>query len=173
MFSQAAYNPVGSYMKEFDLEEGLLGRRVIICFEGVEQAMYLWLNGSFVGYAEDSFTPSEFDLTPYLKEKGNVLAVEVHKRSSAAFLEDQDFFRFFGIFRNVTLYAKPEMHVEDLWALPELEEGGTGRLAVELDNAELQAGKSPHSGFCPESPTPMKAFDGLEKPSRPHGMRKQ
>ena len=132
-FSQAAYNPVGSYMKEFDLEEGLLGRRVIICFEGVEQAMYLWLNGSFVGYAEDSFTPSEFDLTPYLKEKGNVLAVEVHKRSSAAFLEDQDFFRFFGIFRNVTLYAKPEMHVEDLWALPELEEGGTGRLAVELD----------------------------------------
>lgn len=69
MFSQAAYNPVGSYMKEFDLEEGLLGRRVIICFEGVEQAMYLWLNGSFVGYAEDSFTPSEFDLTPYLKEK--------------------------------------------------------------------------------------------------------
>ena len=133
MFSQAAYNPVGSYMKEFDLEEGLLGRRVIICFEGVEQAMYLWLNGSFVGYAEDSFTPSEFDLTPYLKEKGNMLAVEVHKRSSAAFLEDQDFFRFFGIFRNVTLYAKPEMHVEDLWALPELEEGGTGRLAVELD----------------------------------------
>ncbi len=133
MFSQAAYNPVGSYMKEFDLEEGLLGQRVIICFEGVEQAMYLWLNGSFVGYAEDSFTPSEFDLTPYLKEKGNVLAVEVHKRSSAAFLEDQDFFRFFGIFRNVTLYAKPEMHVEDLWALPELEEGGTGRLAVELD----------------------------------------
>ncbi len=133
MFSQAAYNPVGSYMKEFDLEEGLLGRRVIICFEGVEQAMYLWLNGSFVGYAEDSFTPSEFDLTPYLKEKGNVLAVEVHKRSSAAFLEDQDFFRFFGIFRNVTLYAKPEMHVEDLWALPELEEGGTGSLAVELD----------------------------------------
>ncbi len=133
MFSQAAYNPVGSYMKEFDLEEGLLGRRVIICFEGVEQAMYLWLNGSFVGYAEDSFMPSEFDLTPYLKEKGNVLAVEVHKRSSAAFLEDQDFFRFFGIFRNVTLYAKPEMHVEDLWALPELEEGGTGRLAVELD----------------------------------------
>lgn len=133
MFSQAAYNPVGSYMKEFDLEEGLLGRRVIICFEGVEQAMYVWLNGSFVGYAEDSFAPSEFDLTPYLKEKGNVLAVEVHKRSSAAFLEDQDFFRFFGIFRNVTLYAKPEMHVEDLWALPELEEGGTGSLAVELD----------------------------------------
>ena len=90
MFSQAVYNPVGSYVKEFDLEKGLLGSRVIICLEGVEQALYLWLNGSFVGYAEDSFTPSEFDLTPYLKEKGNKLAIEVHKRSSAAFLEDQD-----------------------------------------------------------------------------------
>ena len=59
--------------------------------------MYLWLNGQFVGYAEDSFTPSEFDLTPYIKEKGNVLAVQVHKMSTAAFLEDQDFFRFFGM----------------------------------------------------------------------------
>lgn len=132
MFSRAAYNPVGSYVKEFDLEEGLRGKRVMICLEGVEQAVYLWLNGSFVGYAEDSFTPSEFDLTPYLKEKGNVLAAEVHKRSSAAFLEDQDFFRFFGIFRNVTLYGKPKMHVEDLWALPELDEDGAGSLAVEL-----------------------------------------
>ncbi len=132
MFSEASYNPVGSYVKEFDLEEGLLGKRVVICFEGVEQAMYLWLNGSFVGYAEDSFTPSEFDLTPYMKEKGNKLCVEVHKRSTAAFLEDQDFFRFFGIFRNVTLYAKPKMHVEDFWAKPVLLEDGTGSLALDM-----------------------------------------
>lgn len=69
-------------------------KRIHICFEGVEEAMYLWLNGQFIGYAEDSFTPSEFDLTPYIKEKGNVLAVQVHKMSTAAFLEDQDFFRF-------------------------------------------------------------------------------
>lgn len=60
--------------------------------------MYVWLNGEFIGYAEDSFTPSEFDLTPYIREKDNVLAVEIHKMCSAAFLEDQDFFRFFGIF---------------------------------------------------------------------------
>lgn len=133
MFSQAAYNPVGSYIKSFDLEEGLWGKRVIVCFEGVEQAMYLWLNGSFVGYAEDSFTPSEFDLTPYIKEKGNVLAVEVHKRSTAAFLEDQDFFRFFGIFRNVTLYAKPEIHAEDLWIKPVLaEDNVNGSLALDM-----------------------------------------
>lgn len=119
-FSCAGYNPVGSYRRRFDLDVGLLGKRVVICFEGVEQAMYVWLNGNFIGYAEDSFTPSEFDLTPYLREKGNVLAVEVHKRSSAAFLEDQDFFRFFGIFRSVSLYAKPKLHVEDIWVRPEM-----------------------------------------------------
>ena len=87
-------------------------KRIYICFEGVEEAMYLWLNGQFIGYAEDSFTPSEFDLTPYIREKGNVLAVQVHKMSTAAFLEDQDFFRFFGIFRNVTLKAIPDVHLE-------------------------------------------------------------
>lgn len=132
MFSEADYNPVGSYVKEFDLEEGLLGKRVCIRFEGVEQAMYLWLNGSFVGYSEDSFTPAEFDLTPYIREKGNRLAVEVHKRSTAAFLEDQDFFRFFGIFRNVTLYAKPQIHMEDLWVKPELTRDGQGSIEVEM-----------------------------------------
>lgn len=132
MFSEAVYNPVGSYIREFDLEEGLAGKRVVVCFEGVEQAMYVWINGVFVGYGEDSFTPSEFDLTPYLKEKGNVLAVEVYKHSTAAFLEDQDFFRFFGIFRNVILYAKPQIHVEDMWAKPVLLENGKGKLALDL-----------------------------------------
>lgn len=132
-FSEADYNPVGSYVKEFDLEKELCGKRVTICFEGVEQAMYLWLNGHFVGYAEDSFTPSEFDLSPYIKEKGNVLAVEVHKRSTAAYLEDQDFFRFFGIFRDVTLYAKPSIHVEDIWAKPDLKEDDqTGTLGLQI-----------------------------------------
>lgn len=132
MFSEAAYNPVGSYVKEFDLEKGLSGKRVCIRFEGVEQAMYLWLNGSFVGYSEDSFTAAEFDLTPYIREKGNRLAVEVHKRSTAAFLEDQDFFRFFGIFRDVTLYAKPQMHMEDFWVKPELAADGRGSMEVEM-----------------------------------------
>ncbi len=145
MFSEASYNPVGSYVKEFDLEEGLLGKRVIVRFEGVEQAMYLWLNGSFVGYAEDSFSPSEFDLTPYIKEKGNRLAVEVHKRSTASFLEDQDFFRFFGIFRNVTLYAKPKIHMEDMWLKPELDEEGRGSLAAKW-KISVQAETAADSG---------------------------
>ena len=80
--------------------------------------MYIWLNGEFIGYAEDSFTPSEFDLTPYIRTEGNKLCVEVHKRSTAAFLEDQDFFRFFGIFRSVKLKAKPSVHVEDIFIRP-------------------------------------------------------
>ena len=132
-FSEADYNPVGSYRKVFNLAQGLRGKRVCICFEGVEQAMFVWLNGQFVGYAEDSFTPSEFDLTPYMKDEGNVLAVEVYKNSTAAYIEDQDFFRFFGIFRNVTLYAKPKLHVEDLWAKPWLSEDlAKGSVAVQI-----------------------------------------
>lgn len=132
-FSEATYNPVGSYITTFDLDLNLINKRVCISFEGVEEAMFVWLNGEFVGYAEDSFTPSEFDLTPFIKEKDNVLAVEVHKRSTAAYLEDQDFFRFFGIFRNVTLYAKPEIHIEDMWAKPILLENNcSGKLNLDL-----------------------------------------
>ncbi|MBP3523459.1 MAG: beta-galactosidase [Clostridia bacterium] len=119
-FSEADYNPVGSYVCKFDLNEALRGKRVAVRFEGVEQAMYVWLNGVFLGYAEDTFTPSEFDLTDAIRETGNTLCVEVHKRSTAAYLEDQDFFRFFGIFRSVSLLARPDAHVEDLWARPQV-----------------------------------------------------
>ena len=133
MFSEAEYNPVGSYIKYFDLDKSMCGKRIHICFEGVEEAMYLWLNGQFVGYAEDSFTPSEFDLTSYIKETGNVLAVQVHKMSTAAFLEDQDFFRFFGIFRNVTLKAIPDVHMDDVWFQPVLNQDNvSGSVTVSM-----------------------------------------
>ena len=132
MFSQAEYNPVGSYIRKFDLQDGLRGKRIILSFEGVEQAFYVWVNGEFAGYAEDSFTVSEFDITPYVKEKDNLLAVEVHKRSTAAFLEDQDFFRFFGIFRDVNLYGIPAVHIEDLWVRP-IYHPEDGKAEIELD----------------------------------------
>ena len=132
MFSQAEYNPVGSYIRKFDLNDGLRGKRIILSFEGVEQAFYVWVNGEFVGYAEDSFTVSEFDITSYVKDKDNLLAVEVHKRSTAAFLEDQDFFRFFGIFRDVNLYGIPAVHVEDLWIRPKYHPED-GKAELELD----------------------------------------
>ncbi len=140
MFSKATYNPVGSYLKKFTLPEAMKGKQVSVSFEGVEQAFYVWLNGQFVGYAEDSFTPSEFDLTPYLKEE-NILAVEVHKRSTAAFLEDQDFFRFFGIFRSVKLIASGDNHLVDLHIKPVLEEDNTrGKLTLNMCFAKVTRG---------------------------------
>lgn len=130
-----AHNPIGFYVKEFDLEEGLWGKRNCISFQGAEEAIYVWLNGSFVGYAQDSFTPSEFDVTKMIRKKGNRLCAAVFKRSSAAWIEDQDFFRFSGLFRDVYLYAKPDTHIEDLhiWAgLDDSYEKGTLELEAAI-----------------------------------------
>lgn len=107
-------NPVGSYVGYFDLPENMRDRPVFISFQGVESAFFVWLNGEFVGYSEDSFTPAEFDLTPYLRDYENKLAVEVYQRSTGSWLEDQDFWRFSGIFRDVYLYTIPEIHVSDI-----------------------------------------------------------
>ncbi|MFC0469202.1 glycoside hydrolase family 2 TIM barrel-domain containing protein [Halalkalibacter kiskunsagensis] len=108
-------NQVGSYVKHFHLPENMKnGKRVHISFQGVESAFYVWVNGEFIGYSEDSFTPAEFDLTPYLVDGENKLAVEVFQRSTGSWLEDQDFWRFSGIFRDVYLYTVPEIHVYDV-----------------------------------------------------------
>ncbi len=126
------YNPVGSYVKEFTIPEEWEGKRTFISFQGVETAFYVWCNGQFVGYSEDAFTPSEFELTPYLKPV-NRLAVEVYKRSSASWIEDQDFFRFSGVFREVYLYAVPDFHVWDVFVKAGLTDDYTaGTLEVEL-----------------------------------------
>ena len=127
-------NPVGSYVRFFNVDEALLGKETYISFQGVETAFYVWLNGEFVGYSEDSFTPSEFNITPYLKEKGNKLAVEVYRYSTASWLEDQDFWRFSGIFRDVYLYAVPEIHVRDMKIIADYDyENGNGIITTELD----------------------------------------
>ena len=109
------YNPVGSYVTFFNVKEELKNKQTFISFQGVEVAFYVWVNGKFVGYSEDTFTPSEFDITEYLKDGENKLAVEVYKRSSASWIEDQDFFRFSGIFRDVYLYAVPKTHINDIF----------------------------------------------------------
>lgn len=107
-------NPVGSYAKNFQLPEEMKNKPVYISFQGVESAFYVWLNGKFVGYSEDSFTPAEFELTPYLLEGENKLAVEVYQRSTGSWLEGQDFWRLSGIFRDVYLYTVPKAHIYDL-----------------------------------------------------------
>lgn len=109
-----SYNPVGSYVRTFDLPDQWRDCPVYISFQGVETAFYVWLNGHFVGYSEDSFTPADFELTPYLHDGTNRLAVEVYQRSTGAWLEDQDFWRFSGIFREVYVYTVPKVHVRDL-----------------------------------------------------------
>lgn len=108
------FNPVASYVKYFTVPENMQDKRLFVSFQGVESGFALWCNGSYVGYSEDTFTPSEFELTSYLKEGENKLAVQVFKWTSGSWCEDQDFFRFSGIFRDVYLYSIPDTHVSDI-----------------------------------------------------------
>lgn len=106
-------NQVGSYRTRFTLPDDWKGRRVFVVFGGVDSAFYLWLNGKKVGYSQDSRTPAEFDLTPYLAEGENVLATEVYQYSDGSYLEDQDMFRLSGIFRDVYLWSAGAVDVRD------------------------------------------------------------
>ena len=128
------FNPVASYVKYFTVPERMKGKRLFISFQGAESGLALWLNGAFVGYAEDSFTPSEFELTDYVKDGENKLAAQVFKWTSASWCEDQDFYRFSGIYRDVYLYTVPEIHVRDMKisACPD-EELKNGELEIRLE----------------------------------------
>lgn len=108
------FNPVAHYIKYFDIPKEMIGKRICISFQGVESGFALWINGTYLGYDEDSFTPSEFDITEYIIEKNNKIAVMVFKWTSGSWCEGQDFFRFSGIFRDVYLYAIPDAHVFDI-----------------------------------------------------------
>ena len=123
-------NSVGSYRRDFTLPPSWKGERVMIRFDGVESAFYVWLNGHKVGYSQDSYTGAEFDLTPYVKPGRNTLAVEVYRWSDGSYLEDQDFLRLSGIFRDVTLFAQPQVHVRDVFLKAGLDRGryATGKL---------------------------------------------
>lgn len=131
IFSDAPDNPVGEYVKVFELPTHFENKRMHITFDGVEQAMYLWVNGNFVGYSEDSFSRAEFDITEQLHAGQNMIAVAVYKLSTAAFIEDQDMFRFSGIFRSVRLRALPEIDVTDVAIKPTVH-GRNGMVDVTL-----------------------------------------
>jgi beta-galactosidase len=115
-------NPVGSYRTEFTVPAGWNGRQVFIVFDGVNSAFYLWVNGQQVGYSEDSRTPAEFNISPFLKDGRNDLAVEVYQFCDGSYLEDQDFWRMSGIFRRVFLYAQPSLHIQDFFVNTDLDE---------------------------------------------------
>ena len=114
------YNPVGSYLRRFTPAEIFRGRRAILRFEGYESGLAVWLNGEYVGYSEDGYTTTEFDVTNLLRDGENLLAVRVFQFTTASWMEDQDFFRFGGLFRPVSLVAVPMTHVEDLRISTEL-----------------------------------------------------
>ena len=127
------FNPTGSYVTFFTVPEEWNGMPIGISFQGVDSGFALWVNGKYVGYSEDSFTPSEFDLTKFLQKGVNRIAVQVFKWTASSWLEDQDMYRLSGIFRDVYLYCEPKIHVQDLKIQADLDETYTKAvLAVEL-----------------------------------------
>ena len=112
-FSYENRNPVGSYVTTFDVSEDMKDKQLYLHFEGVKSAMYVWINGKKVGYSQNSMAPAEFDITGYVNEGQNRLAVEVYRWSDGSYLEDQDMWRFSGIYRPVELWVRPKIHIKD------------------------------------------------------------
>lgn len=106
-------NPVGSYVTSIDVTTEMLSNNLILHFGGVKSAMYIWVNGQKVGYSQNSMSPAEFDITRYLHEGKNKLAVEVYRWSDGSYLECQDMWRLSGIFRPVQLWVRPNIHIAD------------------------------------------------------------
>ncbi len=142
---QSHYNPVGSYKRTFTIPESWIGQEIILHFGGVSSAMNVWVNEQKVGYSEDSKTPPEFDITKYLKEGENSLALEIFRWSDASYLEDQDFWRLSGITRDVYLLARNKQSINDFRVYSELinnYKDGNFELDIEISNSE-------------ESPSPL------------------
>jgi beta-galactosidase len=121
----ADFNPVGSYRRTFTVPQGWDGRQTFLHFDGVESAFYVWLNGTLVGFGKDSRTPVEFNITSLLKPGENTLAVEVYRWSDGSYLEDQDFWRLSGIFRDVYLFSTPQVHIRDFEVMASLSDNYT------------------------------------------------
>lgn len=134
-FAPTEFNPVGCYIKKFTLPVGFSKGRVVICFEGVEPCFYLYVNGTKYGYSEGTFRHSEFDITDLLKPGENTIGVEIYRWCTGSWLEDQDFFRLSGIFRDVYLYTTFEQYIADfsVLAAPDSKyRGGTVEVGLDL-----------------------------------------
>ncbi|MDZ7346701.1 MAG: DUF4981 domain-containing protein, partial [candidate division KSB1 bacterium] len=153
------YNETGLYRTSFTLPEEWKGQEIFIRFEGVASAFYLYVNGSFVGYSEDSMLPAEFCLTPYVKEGKNVLAAKVINWSDGSYLEDQDFWRLGGIFRDVRLIARPQVFLRDFFVTTDLNNDYTVadvRIRAWISNRSAKSAKvrlraTLHEGFDAET----------------------
>lgn len=141
------YNPVGTYQRSFEVpEEWQTDRRVYVSFQGVESAFYLWINGEKVGYSEDSYTAKDFDITDYLKVGENTISVQVFRWSDASWMEDQDFIRLSGIFRDVAVYSTPDVRIRDFTAVTNLDDKyENGTLDVEVDLSDYVKGNDEYT----------------------------
>jgi len=137
------YNPVGTYLTEITIPETFNGENVFIHFGAVKSFFYIWLNGKYIGFSKDSKTPAEFDLTPYLKEGSNTLALQVFRWSDGSYLECQDMWRMSGINRDVFIYARPQTYVRDFFAKGNLKDNYTkGNLEIDILLNKLLAEKA-------------------------------
>ncbi|WNC69174.1 glycoside hydrolase family 2 TIM barrel-domain containing protein [Thalassotalea nanhaiensis] len=136
-------NPVGSYKRKFTVDKSLANQQVFIEFQGVKSAFYLWVNGEKVGYSQGSMTPAEFDISEYLVDGENDLAVEVYRWSDGSYLEGQDMWRFSGIFRDVNLIARPQVYLEDFLIRTDLKNNyQDATLNIDFDLANSDDSKS-------------------------------
>ncbi len=140
-------NPVGSYRRSFTVSRNWSGKDVFVVFNGVDSAFYLWVNGQKVGYSQDSRTPAEFNITSYLKDGENIIAVEVYRSSDGSYLEDQDMWRLSGIFRDVYMVCRPKVYIRDYFARASLTDDfkdGTLEVDIELKNNSEKGQQPPH-----------------------------
>ena len=130
-------NPTGHYRRSFTVPEEWAGRRLFLTFDGVDSAFYVWLNGRMLGFSKDSRLPAEFDITDFVQPGENLLALRVFRWSDGSYVEDQDFWRLSGIFRDVTLWSAPTLHIRDFAVVTELDaayRNATLRLRIHIHN---------------------------------------
>jgi len=130
-------DPVGSYRREFEVPKDWDGRRIFLTFDGVDSAFFLWINGGKVGFSVNSRNAAEFDITRFLKPGKNLLAVEVYTYSAGSYIEDQDMWRLSGIFRNVSLWSAPDVHIRDFFVKTDLD--------AKYQNATLSTSATVHN----------------------------
>ncbi len=144
------YNPVGSYRREFTLPATWGNRKIFLSFQGVSSAFYVWINGNYVGYGEDSFTPKDYDITNYVRQGTNNISVQVFRWCDGSWLEDQDMIRLSGIFRDVFLFSTPSVHIRDFHYTTDLDQSYTNAVLTVTSDVEDLSGTSP-GGYSAEA----------------------
>jgi len=140
------FNPVGHYKRTFTLPENWVGKEILLHFDGVKSAFYIWINGKEVGYSQGSCTPAEFRINKYLKPGENTIAVKVFRWSDGSYLEDQDAWRLSGIYRDVYLFAVPKIHIRDFFIKTDLDENYVNAI-LSVDSKVKNFTDSPADGY--------------------------